>query len=138
MLIYRDIAPYQLKKMSTQPEEARLLKEILQELHSIHDLLAGFQEALRSSNTSHESSSLDATSIDILSLKPGTLRTWKALKKLGQATCTQIADETGRSFRLESRYLNELYRSGLARKKRRPSEGGGTEMVYWLDGEEEQ
>ena len=119
---------------SETDENTQLLREILQELQSIHDLLGSFKNL---SPESSDSLSLDATSMDILSLKPGTLKTWKALKKINKGTCTQIAEETGRSFRLESRYLNELHRAGIADKKRQKSEKGATEMVYWLVGSEE-
>ncbi len=79
--------------------------------------------------TTKKSSRRSITSMDILRMRPGTLKTFKAVQKLGEATCTQVAEITGRTHGLESRYLNELARHGLLTKKR-VSDGKRHYVVY--------
>ncbi|MHA1304455.1 MAG: hypothetical protein ACTSPI_12225 [Candidatus Heimdallarchaeaceae archaeon] len=63
--------------------------------------------------------------------------TYLAVQKLGEATCTEVAKETGRSHNLESRYLRRLFESGILGRKRVPvadtdDEWKGTEVKYFI------
>ncbi len=91
--------------------------------------ISGHVHGSVSSKNKKTSSNPVTTSMDILRMRPGTLKTYKTVQKLGEATCTQVAEITGRTHGLESRYLNELARHGLLTKKR-VSDGKRHYVVY--------
>ncbi|GAH16541.1 unnamed protein product, partial [marine sediment metagenome] len=83
------------------------------------------------------------SSLDILNLqesRPGIFKTYKAIQKMdGWVTGSAIAEETGRSRGLESRYLNYLADDGFLLKKRVkvPGEDKATAVHYKIIGVEE-
>ena len=73
------------------------------------ELLEQMNERLERIEIQLSTDSSPPSSLDLLSkLQKSQLRTYFALKDLGEATCTEIADVTGRSHNLESRYLVKL------------------------------
>ena len=138
-------------KSSTQDELKTLLAEMLRELTEINDKLdliiqelslSSRQQAVTDKSESQatpqrKSRRREITSMDILKMRPGTLKTYKAVQKLGEATCTQVAKLTGRTHGLESRYLNELERHGILEKKR-VVEDGRHYVVYYIPKNDEQ
>jgi len=77
------------------------------------------------------------SSLDFLSKIPKShLKTYFAVQQLGEATCTEVAELTGRSFNLESRYLVRLRELGLLKNKRVPVSDPskrGTEVKYFIE-----
>ncbi len=81
------------------------------------------------------------SSLDILTKIPKShLETYFAVQKLEEATCKEVADETGRAFNLESRYLVRLHDLGFLDRKRVPVSKStkdnphkrGTEVKYFI------
>ena len=81
------------------------------------------------------------SSLDLLTKIPKShLDTYFAVQKLDEATCKEVAKETGRAFNLESRYLVRLYDLGFLERKRipisKPTKNNphkrGTEVKYFI------
>ncbi|MCE7742960.1 MAG: hypothetical protein GOP50_10935 [Candidatus Heimdallarchaeota archaeon] len=81
------------------------------------------------------------SSLDLLTKIPKShLETYFAIQKLEEATCKEVADETGRAFNLESRYLVRLHELGFLDRRRDPvtkqtkdnPNKRGTEVKYFL------
>ncbi len=81
------------------------------------------------------------SSLDLLTKIPKShLETYFTVQRLDEATCKEVADETGRAFNLESRYLVRLNELGFLDRKRvpisKPTKDNpntrGTEVKYFL------
>jgi len=110
------------------------------------ELLEQMNERLERIEVQLSNDSSPPSSLDLLSkLQKSQLRTYFALKDLGEATCTEIADVTGRSHNLESRYLVKLKElseryPGLSVKSKRVSvsdpknqDRKWTEVKYYIE-----
>ncbi len=133
--------------------ETKILMQILEELKSISARLKTIENSIKvtsshsENNTSSEQQetkiSSMPSSLDILNLqesRPGIFKTYKAIQKMdGWVTGTTIANATGRSRGLESRYLNYLVDDGFLLKKRVkvPGEDKATTVHYKIVGVEE-
>jgi hypothetical protein len=133
--------------------ETRLLMLILEELKSISNKLRIIETSIKDQNIhSYEMTSSEGkkttvssmpSSLEIINLqesRPGIFKTYKAIQKMeGWVTSTAIAETTGRSRGLESRYLNYLADDGFLLKKRVkvPGEDKATTVHYRIVGVEE-
>ncbi|MHA1967940.1 MAG: hypothetical protein ACW964_09075 [Candidatus Hodarchaeales archaeon] len=133
--------------------DTRLLMQILEELKSISNRLKTIENSIKDQNIHSDEMirsegqkttvSSIPSSLDIINLqesRPGIFNTYKAIQKMeGWVTSTAIAEATGRSRGLESRYLNYLADDGFLLKKRVkvPSEDKATTVHYRIVGVEE-
>jgi len=111
--------------------EEKYLKKMVYLLEQMNNRLKSIESKL----------SLEAvpmSSLDLLTKIPKShLQTYFTVKSLEEATCSEIAEVTGRSHNLESRYLRRLKDIGVLQSKRVPvSDSGddwkGTEVKYFL------
>ncbi len=133
--------------------ETKILMQILEELKSISARLKTIETSIKVTNSHSENNTSSEqqetkilsmpSSLDILNLqesRPGIFKTYKAIQKMDSwVTGTTIADVTGRSRGLESRYLNYLVDDGFLLKKRVkvPGEDKATTVHYKIVGVEE-
>ena len=79
------------------------------------------------------------SSLDLLTKIPKShLKTYFTVQDLEEATCTEVAEVTGRSHNLESRYLKRLKEIGVLDSKRVPvsdteEDWKGTEVKYFVE-----
>ncbi|MFX0122560.1 MAG: hypothetical protein ACFFAE_02925 [Candidatus Hodarchaeota archaeon] len=126
----------EIRKISNQ------LMTIESSLSNMHAFLERTErlDGLEDSNSYKVEEPIMPTSLEVLNLqgsRPGLFKTYKAIqKKEDWVTSSDIADETGRSRGLESRYLNYLADTGFVLKKRVKvtPESKATEVLYKILG----
>ncbi|MHA1952736.1 MAG: hypothetical protein ACXAAM_07400 [Candidatus Heimdallarchaeaceae archaeon] len=101
------------------------------------ELLEAMNSRLERIEMKLSADSTPVSSLDLLSKIPKShIETYFAVQQLGEATCTEVADITGRSHNLESRYLVRLKELGMLRNKRVPvsdKSKRGTEVKYFIE-----
>jgi hypothetical protein len=139
--------------------ETKVLIQILEEIKNISNRLLKIEESLKAmgafsgqtgysdiderSNIKEADISIMPSSLEILNLqesRPGIFKTYRAIqKKDNWVTSTEIAEDTGRSRGLESRYLNFLADNDFLLKKRVkvPGEDKATTVHYKIIGVDE-
>lgn len=139
--------------------EIKVLIQILEEIKNISNRLLKIEDSLRAmeaysgqtghsddeerSNIKEDDFSIMPSSLEILNLqesRPGIFKTYRTIqKKDNWVTSTEIADTTGRSRGLESRYLNFLADNGFLLKKRVkvPGEEKATTVHFKIIGVDE-
>jgi predicted transcriptional regulator len=107
-------------------------------LKKMVDLLEQMNNRLKSIESKLSIETVPMSSLDLLTKIPKShLQTYFTVQSLEEATCSEIAEVTGRSHNLESRYLRRLKDIGVLQSKRVPvSNTGdnwkGTEVRYFL------
>lgn len=111
--------------------EEKYLKKMVELLEKMNNRLKSIEAKL-----SVETAPM--SSLDLLTKIPKShLQTYFTVQSLEEATCSEIAEVTGRSHNLESRYLRRLKDIGVLHSKRVPvsnpeEEWKGTEVKYFL------
>ena len=113
------------------------LKEIVDLLETMNNRLESLERKIsEAGGVAIKDEKTVVSSIDIFTRVPKSHRkTYFTLQKLGEATCTEVAEITKRSHNLESRYLSRLYEEGFLDRKRVPlanKNKPGTEVKYFL------
>lgn len=114
----------------------KYFKRMIDLLEEMNKRLKNIEDALGSGTELSPISSLDL----LTKIPKSHLETYFAVQKLEEATCKEVADETGRAFNLESRYLVRLHELGFLDRKRVPITKSskenpnkrGTEVKYFL------
>jgi hypothetical protein len=114
----------------------KYFKKMIELLEEMNVRLKNIEDSLGNSIEISPTSSLDL----LTKIPKSHLDTYFAVQKLGKATCKEVADETGRAFNLESRYLVRLHDLGFLDRERVPITKStkenphkrGTEVKYFL------
>ena len=107
-------------------------------LKKIVELLEEMNNRLKSIESKLTIETAPVSSLDLLTKIPKShLKTYFTVQSLEEATCTEVADVTGRSHNLESRYLRRLKDIGVLQSKRvsvseSEEEWKGTEVRYYI------
>lgn len=104
----------------------------LEQMSEKLDRVVSLQESIvRHSEPKITDASLENMPLDVatlLSLPDHLRKTAMAIAKLGEATATDVADETGRVRAAESDYLNQLVSMGHLKKKRK-----GRDVYFYIE-----
>ncbi len=119
----------------------KLLTKIVNVLERIDDRLKDIENKMDTINASERPTADTPKSVLELLMKvpKSQHKTYFAVQKLESATCTEVAEVTGRSHNLESRYLARLHEAGLLGKERVPLDDPGktgTEVKYFIEEDE--
>ncbi|MHA1865675.1 MAG: hypothetical protein ACTSVB_09065 [Candidatus Heimdallarchaeaceae archaeon] len=111
----------------------KLLNRVVELLEEINAKLSRIEEKMGGEGEINLPSSIDL----LTKMTKAQRLTYFAVQKIGEATCSEVAKETGRSMNLESRYLRRLYEIGVLGRKRVPvsdkeEEWKGTEVKYFI------
>ena len=102
----------------------------------IIDLLEDMNQRMKKIEKKLFTEVIPSSTLDLLEKIPKShLQTYFAVQEIGEASCTEVAEITGRTHHLESRYLVRLKELGMLQSKRERTDKGGSEVKYFIEEE---